>query len=87
VENRIAIARAATTGVSAFISSYGQIIERIRDSNGKDIFVSGTLVKDVPLSDKKTFYTIHGDIFAYTAITFTLLIILASLFRYKGTLA
>jgi apolipoprotein N-acyltransferase len=64
VENRVAIARAATTGVSAFIDSKGEIVERIRDGSGKDLSVSGFLVRDVPLSNRRSFYTLHGDVFA-----------------------
>jgi apolipoprotein N-acyltransferase len=30
VENRVFIARAATTGISAFISSDGKVVERLR---------------------------------------------------------
>ena len=68
VENRVAIVRAATTGVSGFINANGEIVERVRGSGGEDLFVSGVLVWDVPLSNNKTFYTVYGDIFAYTVI-------------------
>lgn len=78
VENRVAIARTATTGVSAFIDPDGKIVEWIQDGSGKDLFVSGFLVRDVPLSDKKTFYTNYGDVFAYVAIGITILSILYS---------
>lgn len=64
VENRVAIARAATTGVSAFIDSRGRIVSRVRDARGEDLFVAGVLAWDVPLSQGKTFYTLHGDRFA-----------------------
>lgn len=64
VENRVAIARAATTGVSAFIDPHGRIVSRVADSSGTDLFVPGVLTWDVPLSEHKTFYTQHGDAFA-----------------------
>jgi len=67
VENRVTIARAATTGVSGFISSKGEIVARIRDGNGKDLFVSGFLVRDVPLATRRSFYTLYGDVFAQAA--------------------
>jgi apolipoprotein N-acyltransferase len=79
VENRVAIARSATTGVSAFINPDGKIVEKIQDARGKDLFVSGTLVRDVPLSNNKTFYTRYADVFAYVIIGITLLFILASM--------
>jgi apolipoprotein N-acyltransferase len=64
VENRVAVARSATTGVSAFIDPKGRIVSRVSDGNGGDLFVRGTLAWDVPLSEEKTFYTRHGDVFA-----------------------
>ena len=79
VENRVAIARAATTGVSAFIDPDGKIVDRVRDSSGNDLFVSGILVRDVPLSDKKTFYTVYGDVFAYCAIGIALVSVIVSI--------
>ena len=64
VENRVAIARAATTGVSAFIDSRGRIVSRVKDRDGRDLYVAGILLWDVPLADEKSFYTLHGDLFA-----------------------
>ena len=76
VENRVAVARAATTGVSAFIDSRGAIVARVADTNGKDFFVSGILLWDVPLADKKSFYTRYGDVFAQAMAAAALLILL-----------
>jgi apolipoprotein N-acyltransferase len=76
VENRVAIARAATTGVSAFIDSRGRIVSRIKDGRGADLFVAGTLTWDVPLSRERTFYTLHGDVFAQLVAGAALLILL-----------
>ncbi len=83
VENRVAVARSATTGVSAFINPNGEIVERIRDKNNKDLFVAGFLVRDIPLSNKKTFYTVHGDIFAYCVIGLTVFFIIITLWLEK----
>jgi len=63
IENRVTVVRAATTGVSAFISSKGEILGRVTDGAGRDLFVSGILVRDVPLATARTFYTARGDIF------------------------
>lgn len=84
VENRIAVVRSATTGISAFINPNGEIVERVEDIAGRDIFVSGFRVRDIPLSNKKTFYTVYGDIFTYVVIGITVLMILASFFKQKG---
>jgi apolipoprotein N-acyltransferase len=60
-ENRVWLARAANTGVSAFIDAAG----RVRDET--PIFEGGMLVADVPLRPALvggSFYTRHGDWFA-----------------------
>lgn len=64
-ENRVAIARAANTGVSAFVDPYGRITDRVKDAGGRDLFVEGVLSQDVPISRAPTFYARHGDIFAF----------------------
>lgn len=76
VENRRTVARAATTGVSAFIDQKGEIIARVSDGNGKDLFVSGVLVRNVGLANRMTFYTLYGDVFAQTLVGAVALIIL-----------
>ncbi len=61
-ETRVWTARAANTGVSAFIDARGKVRERTR------IFERDFLVADVPLRAAPTggsFYTRHGDWFAY----------------------
>jgi apolipoprotein N-acyltransferase len=68
-ENRVAIARAANTGLSAFIDSYGRIVDRLRDENGNELFVEGVLWGDVPLANRGTFYTRYGDVFAAAQVT------------------
>jgi len=77
VENQVAIARAATTGVSAFIAPTGEIVARIRDQKtGNDLFVPGFLVQPLPLSTSNTFYTVYGDVFAYVSAFFAVLLLL-----------
>jgi len=78
VENRVAIARAAPTGISAFISPAGEVVGEVRDARGNALFVPGVLVRDIPLSGEKTFYTLHGDVFAYGAIAAAVLAVLAT---------
>lgn len=78
VENRVTVVRAATTGVSGFINAKGEV-DRVRDGHGKDLFVAGFLVRDVPISHRKTVYTLYGDIFAQAALAASILIALACL--------
>jgi apolipoprotein N-acyltransferase len=72
VENRRPIARSANTGISGFIDSYGRVTGRVRDNNGKETFVSGLLTGEIEPSDRLTFYTQYGDVFAYLCILFSL---------------
>ncbi len=58
IENRVAIARSANTGISGFIDPYGRIIEQ------SDIFVEDALVRSIPITNTTTFYTRYGDVFA-----------------------
>jgi apolipoprotein N-acyltransferase len=61
-ENGVWTARAANTGVSAFIDARGRVQERTA------IFEEALLVRDVPLRAPPaggTFYTRHGDVFAW----------------------
>ena len=82
VENRVSIARSANTGVSCFIDPYGRIIGKIQKDE-RDIFVEGYLTMAVPISSEKTFYTRHGDIFAYSNIIIALCMIIFSLFKLR----
>ena len=87
VENRVAVARAATTGVSAFIDSRGRVMSRVRDAAGADLYVAGILVWDVPLSKEKTFYTRHGDRFAQAVSLAALALLILALVRARAGLA
>jgi apolipoprotein N-acyltransferase len=60
-ESRVWMARAANTGVSAFIDARGRVRSRTR------IFERGLLVEDVPVRPAPlggSFYARHGDVFA-----------------------
>ena len=78
VENRVTIVRAANTGISGFIDPHGRIGKISK--NDKDIFVAGFLTQDISLSDKKTFYTLYGDVFVFLnviiALSFSVLALL-----------
>ncbi|OGG46453.1 MAG: apolipoprotein N-acyltransferase [Candidatus Handelsmanbacteria bacterium RIFCSPLOWO2_12_FULL_64_10] len=66
VENRVAIARCATTGVSTFIDPFG------RQSQTTGIFRPAVLVDALPRREGETFYTRYGDLFAQGCVAFTL---------------
>ncbi len=68
VENRIAFARAANTGISGLIDPSG----RIRLAT--PIFTEQTVTGRLPLRQTRTFYTGNGDVFAYACVIITALI-------------
>ncbi len=69
VENRVPIARAANTGISALIESSGQI------RAATDLFTRDSLSGTIQMGETKTFYTKYGDLFAYACIGFTALLV------------
>ncbi len=70
VENRIYFARSANTGISGFISPKGEILQ------ASPIFEESLLIRNIFPSDTKTFYTKHGDMFAYGAILMTCIMLI-----------
>ena len=58
VENRRAIARCATSGISLFVDPYGRTFDRT------PIFAEAVVSRELPRSRLLTFYTRHGDWFA-----------------------
>ncbi len=69
VENRRAMVRAANTGISGIILPSGRV------SAETEIFTRGEITGNIPLMDKMTFYTRHGDVFAYLCSGITALFI------------
>jgi apolipoprotein N-acyltransferase len=65
IENRVSIARAANTGISAFIDSSGRI------TSSTDIFTRDVLSGKLSLGKIRTFYAQYGDIFSYACLGFT----------------
>jgi apolipoprotein N-acyltransferase len=73
VENRIAIARAANTGISAFVLPSGAIESTL------PLGARGTLRAELPLRQGHTFYTRFGDVFAYACAALTAAALLGGL--------
>ena len=65
VENRVPFARAANTGISGFIDATGRIFET------SDLFVPSTRTASLAPRAKTTFYTRHGDVFAWLCVGVT----------------
>lgn len=65
VETRRAFARSANTGISGFIDPQGRILE------ATPIFKEAAFSGRIPLDRRQTFYTRHGDVFAYACVIIT----------------
>jgi apolipoprotein N-acyltransferase len=59
VENGKYLVRAANTGITAVVDARGRVLERT------ELFEPAVLVRDVPFIQGTTFYTRHGDVFAW----------------------
>jgi len=76
VENRVPIARAANTGISAVIDSRGRVVR------STDLFTREILSGKIGINKSRTFYTEFGDIFTYLCVGFSVLFLI--LIRRKG---
>jgi len=72
VENRTFLLRSANTGISAIISPTGQIMKQT------DLFRRTVLKGSIKFLDRKTIYTLYGDIFVYVCLILLGLIILTA---------
>src|SRR3970282_1354175 len=70
VENRVPVARAANTGISGFIDAKGRVLASSR------IFTAAVLTRTLTPGNKKTFYTKHGDLFAYACVLAAIVLML-----------
>jgi apolipoprotein N-acyltransferase len=62
VENRLSFARAANTGISGFVDPTGRILE------ATPIFSQAAISGKIPVGRIPTFYSEHGDVFAYACV-------------------
>jgi apolipoprotein N-acyltransferase len=69
VENRVPFARAANTGVSAFIDAAGRLVATT------DLFVPATRVAPLAPRTETTWYTRYGDVFAWFCAVFVLAVL------------
>jgi apolipoprotein N-acyltransferase len=75
VENRVFVARAANTGITGFVDPKGKILKQGR------IFTEEAMTGTIRLSNRKTFYTLYGDVFAWACTAFSLLLFVNAFFR------
>ncbi len=77
VENRRFLVRAANTGISAIIDPFGRELART------ELMERRVLVGEVRAISELTFYTLHGDVFAWSAVAISSLAFLAALFGFR----
>lgn len=75
VESRRTLSRAANTGISGFINPAGKILETT------DLFTDKAIMLNVPALSRITFYSAHGDFFAWAACIAILLAFMIKRFR------
>lgn len=68
VENRVGIVRAANTGFSCYINPRGIIEDAIYDIDTKNMYIASFRTFALKVNGRNTFYTRHGDIFAYVCV-------------------
>ncbi len=71
VENRVAFARSANTGISGFVDPSGRIL------SASPIFTEQVLSGTIPARRQLTFYSRYGDVFSYACAIITALLCLA----------
>jgi len=79
IENRIGIARCANTGVSMFVNAYGRTLTKT------SIFEKATIVENMFLRSKTTFFTRYGHVFSITVSLLNIIPILTALFSSNKT--
>ena len=77
VENHLAFARSANTGISGFIDPFGRILA------ASPIFTQQIIQARIHIWQPRTFYTRNGDVFAYACVIICALLWLFALFRPK----
>jgi apolipoprotein N-acyltransferase len=77
VENHLAFARSANTGISGFIDPFGRILETT------PIFTEQAAKATMQVWRPYTFYSRYGDVFAYGCVIICALLFLFGIFRTK----
>jgi len=81
-ENGVSLLRVANTGVSALIGPHGTILDKVTDSQGKDLMVPGVVTVALPAPLSPTIYRKYGDYFALACVLMScLMLFVAPLYR------
>ena len=83
VETGLPIARAANTGVSAFISPRGKVFGTVHSKEGKELFAAGHATGVLETGVGATAYVRYGYLFPYANVFFMLLLFSAGWLSVK----
>ena len=83
VENRVYVVRAANTGISCVLDDLGRPLVTVKDSKGKETFVTGYATSLVYKTGRASLYTKIGDAFAVVCILYAVVTIFFFLLRRK----
>jgi apolipoprotein N-acyltransferase len=81
IANGISLVRATNTGVSAFVSPYGKILQTIHDDRGERVEVEGIAVREIEVKSLETFYRKWGDIFSWMCGGIVLIFLTSSMIK------
>jgi apolipoprotein N-acyltransferase len=81
VENERYLVRAANTGITAVVDPRGRVLDRT------ELFERTVLVREVALLAGSTFYTRHGDVFAWACLGAAVALTAAGLGKPRGPAA
>ncbi len=83
VENRVFVVRCANTGISCFIDPCGRVFDRVKDKDGRNIFVPGVLTRSIIPSSQKSFYTRYGNWLVWLSMFYSVILIVISFIRKR----
>jgi apolipoprotein N-acyltransferase len=75
VENHLAVARAANTGISAYVDPVGRLLDQT------PLFEEAMRSRALPLMGHQSFYARHGDIFAIGCVLTSLMLWIGAFWR------
>jgi len=87
VENNVSIVRAANTGITSIIDPYGRVIEKVKDTKGKQNSVRGMIVRSIPIMDSKSFYNQSGHLFTELCKVLALFLLFFAMIWYISSIS
>jgi apolipoprotein N-acyltransferase len=87
VENRVPVVRSVNTGLSGFIDSCGRTELRVANSAGDERSVAGSASLQLQFDPRRSFYGLHGDVFAHSVAVATGLVLLVATVRPRRSKA